>query len=213
MEDPKVRPGGPFIYEKIFFLYLVFTRDKRYGEKHACWGWAYSGSKRSCLQVVSVAFVSQCPLPMPCRKACQTFHYLSGKKREPPGTTLPGAHPCTAYPTPPFLFFFFLPGERGNRRAARFAAQVRSAQHGASGQKRRLALHSMASGANTMAICGQRLEKIGSASPLEGKKKGGLFFFRRSPRARARNFWSSACEPHSTVNDQPTTCQGAPFLH
>lgn len=148
---------------------------------------------------------------MPCRKACQTFHYLSGKKREPPGTTLPGAHPCTAYPTPTFLFFF-LPGERGNRRAARFAAQVRSAQHGASGQKRRLALHSMASGANTMAICGQRLEKIGRASPLEGKKKGGLFFFRRSPRARARNFWSSACEPHSTLNDRPTTCQGGPFL-
>ncbi|QGN17432.1 hypothetical protein FIM1_4164 [Kluyveromyces marxianus] len=113
----------------------------------------------------------------------------------------------------PNVFVFFLPGERGNRRAARFAAQVRSAQHGASGQKRRLALHSMASGANTMAICGQRVwKRLGARRPLEGKKKGGLFFFRRSPRARARNFWSSACEPHSTLNDRPTTCQGGPIF-
>ena len=61
----------------------------------------------------------------------------------------------------------------------------------------------------------ESLENIGRArpaSPLEGKKKGGLFFFRRSPRARARNFWSSACEPHSTVNDRPTTCQGGPIF-
>lgn len=187
VEDPKVRPGGAlYIRKNIFSVSCVVNKAKDMAKSTPVGGGRNPAANgRVCRWFLLRLFRSAHAMPKGMR-ACQRVPSFSIVVWETPSTTLPGAY-TRAPRTQPLGFCFSLlpkpnqtPGEQGSWRAARFAAQVRSAQHGASGQKRRLALHSMVSGTNTMAICGQRFEKIGRArrAPLGREKERRLVFLR-----------------------------------
>lgn len=190
VEDPKVRPGGAlYIRKNIFSVSCVVNKAKDMAKSTPVGGGRNPAANgRVCRWFLLRLFRSAHAMPKGMR-ACQRVPSFSIVVWETPSTTLPGAY-TRAPRTQPLGFCFSLlpkpnqtPGEQGSWRAARFAAQVRSAQHGASGQKR---------GSLCTAWCRVRilwqfavrgLRRLGArgAPPWGGKKKGGSFFYDDRP--------------------------------